>query len=59
MERRANTDNNDSKKYQSYGTSKVHGGLSKRELKKAKNEGRLAEALLEQRSKAKADRYCK
>ncbi|CEG66110.1 hypothetical protein RMATCC62417_02750 [Rhizopus microsporus] len=47
------------KKYQSYGTSKVHGGLSKRELKKAKNEGRLAEALLEQRSKAKADRYCK
>ncbi|KAG1139519.1 hypothetical protein G6F37_013142 [Rhizopus arrhizus] len=48
------------KKYQSWGGGKTHhGGLSKREAKKAKVEGRLAEALLDQRSKSKADRYCK
>ncbi|RCI01828.1 hypothetical protein CU098_011897, partial [Rhizopus stolonifer] len=48
------------KKYQSWGGGKIHhGGLSKREAKKAKTDGRLAEALLDQRAKGKADRYCK
>ncbi|KAI9257680.1 FRG1-like family-domain-containing protein [Sporodiniella umbellata] len=48
------------KKYQSWQGGKIHhGGLSKREAKAAKIEGRLAEALLDQRSKGKADRYCK
>ena len=32
---------------------------SKKELKKAKEEGKLHESLLDRRSKMKADRYCK
>ncbi|KAI8646026.1 FRG1-like family-domain-containing protein, partial [Parasitella parasitica] len=49
-----------SKKYQSWGGGKVHHTLAdKRELKKAKTDGRLAEALLDRREKMKADRYCK
>ncbi|KAI7902713.1 FRG1-like family-domain-containing protein [Cokeromyces recurvatus] len=47
------------KKYQSYGGSKAYTEEDKRELKRAKTEGRLAEALLDRREKLKADRYCK
>lgn len=31
----------------------------RREIKRAKAEGRLAETLLDRREKVKADRYCK
>ncbi|KAI9485693.1 MAG: FRG1-like family-domain-containing protein [Benjaminiella poitrasii] len=47
------------KRYQSYGGTKDYTREDKRELKKAKTEGRLAEALLDRREKLKADRYCK
>nr|CAG8484357.1 11886_t:CDS:2 [Entrophospora candida] len=48
------------KKYQAWGGGKVnktHEDVT--ELKKAKKEGKFAEALLDRRAKVKADRYCK
>lgn len=49
-----------SKKYQSWGGGKLLSTKEdKRDLKKARTEGRLAEALLDRREKVKADRYCK
>lgn len=49
-----------SKKYQSWGGGKLYeSSEDRRELKKAKAEGRLAETLLDRREKMKADRYCK
>ncbi|KAI8375775.1 FRG1-like family-domain-containing protein [Blakeslea trispora] len=48
------------KRFQSWGGGKVvETTRDKRELKKARTEGRLAEALLDRREKVKADRYCK
>ncbi|EIN07257.1 hypothetical protein PUNSTDRAFT_114726 [Punctularia strigosozonata HHB-11173 SS5] len=45
--------------YQSWGAGKVvTSGKDKAELKKAKKEGRLAEALLDRRAKLKSDRFC-
>lgn len=52
--------NNISKKFQSWEAGKVHETLDdRREIKRAKAEGRLAETLLDRREKVKADRYCK
>jgi protein FRG1 len=49
-----------SKKYQSWNGGKVqHTYADKRDLKRARTDGRLAEALLDRREKMKADRYCK
>ena len=49
-----------SKKFQSWGGGRVHMSKSDtRELKKAKEEGRIAEAMLDRRAKVKSDRYCK
>ncbi|KAI8992515.1 FRG1-like family-domain-containing protein [Pilobolus umbonatus] len=48
------------KKFQSWGGGKiVQTKEDRKELKKARTEGRLAEALLDRRAKVKADRYCK
>ncbi|KAI8984151.1 FRG1-like family-domain-containing protein [Mycotypha africana] len=47
------------KKFQSYGRNIIRSESDKRDLKKARTEGRLAEALLDKREKAKSDRYCK
>ncbi|KAI7886795.1 hypothetical protein K492DRAFT_203056 [Lichtheimia hyalospora FSU 10163] len=48
------------KKFQSWGGGRVHMSKSDtRELKKAKEEGRIAEAMLDRRAKVKSDRYCK
>lgn len=49
-----------SKKFQSWGGGKIFETKEdKRELKRARTEGRLAETLLDRREKVKADRYCK
>ena len=49
-----------SKRYQSWGGGQVHRSEhDQRELKRAKREGQLAQALLDRREKTKADRYCK
>lgn len=49
-----------SKKFQSWNGGKViRTKEDRRELKRAKTDGRLAEALLDRREKVKADRYCK
>ncbi|KAI8069768.1 FRG1-like family-domain-containing protein [Gilbertella persicaria] len=47
------------KKYHSWGGQISQTYEDKQALKRAKTEGRLAEALLDRREKAKADRYCK
>lgn len=46
------------KKFQS-GPKVVVSGESKGMLRKAKQDGKLHEALLDRREKLKADRYCK
>lgn len=49
-----------SRKYQSWGGGKILPSKEDRQkLRKAKEEGRLAETLLDRREKMKADRYCK
>ncbi|ORZ39227.1 FRG1-like family-domain-containing protein [Catenaria anguillulae PL171] len=49
------------KKFQSWGGGKLllPSHAEKKELFKAKKEGKLAETLLDRRSKTKSDRYCK
>ncbi|KAL0076688.1 FRG1-like family-domain-containing protein [Phycomyces blakesleeanus] len=48
------------KKYQSWGGGKLHlTEEGSHQLKRAKQDGRFAEALLDRREKVKADRYCK
>ncbi|CDO68331.1 hypothetical protein BN946_scf184799.g58 [Trametes cinnabarina] len=48
-----------SKMYQAWGAGRtVVPSGDKKELKKAKKEGRLAEALLDRRAKLKSDRFC-
>ncbi|KAJ7581190.1 FRG1-like family-domain-containing protein [Mycena floridula] len=45
--------------YQAWGAGRsVVSGNDKKELKRARKEGRLAEALLDRRSKLKSDRFC-
>lgn len=47
------------KLYQSWGQGRnVLSSEDKKELKKARKEGRLAEAMLERRAKLKSDRFC-
>ncbi|KAL1693364.1 FRG1-like family-domain-containing protein [Schizophyllum commune] len=46
------------KLYQSFGGRNALSAEHKKELKKAKKEGRLAEALLDLRSKLRSDRFC-
>ncbi|KAI8368123.1 FRG1-like family-domain-containing protein [Radiomyces spectabilis] len=48
------------RKYQSWGAGRIHTTKEdERELKRARQEGRAAEAMLDRRAKVKADRYCK
>ncbi|ORZ01789.1 FRG1-like family-domain-containing protein [Syncephalastrum racemosum] len=48
------------RKYQSWGGGRLHTTKEdRRELKRAKQEGRAAEAMLDRRAKVKSDRYCK
>ncbi|KZT28438.1 actin-crosslinking protein [Neolentinus lepideus HHB14362 ss-1] len=45
--------------YQAWGAGRsVVSGTDKQEIKRAKKEGRLAEAMLDRRSKLKSDRFC-
>ncbi|KAI0044818.1 hypothetical protein FA95DRAFT_213487 [Auriscalpium vulgare] len=50
---------NTNKIYQAWGAGKsVVSGVDSKDLKRARKEGRLAEKLLDQRSKLKSDRFC-